>query len=86
LVAGCSEIADTVATAVDSRPNIVFIVADDLGYSDLGIFGSEIPTPNIDALARNGMLLTNFYSGMTCSPTRSMYMRCHAAVRTSAAT
>ncbi len=57
----------------DTRPNIVFIVADDLGYSDLGVYGSEIPTPNIDALANNGMLLTNFYSGMTCSPTRSMF-------------
>lgn len=58
----------------DSRPNIVFIVADDLGYSDLSVFGSEIPTPNLDALANEGMLLTQFYSGMTCSPTRSMFM------------
>ncbi len=45
------------------RPNILFILADDLGYSDLSIFGSEIPTPNLDALARNGMLLTDFYAG-----------------------
>lgn len=58
----------------DSRPNIVFIVADDLGYSDLGIFGSEISTPNIDALANEGMLLTQFYANMLCSPTRAMYM------------
>src|SRR5690606_3520500 len=54
------------------RPNIVLIVADDLGYSDLGVFGSEIPTPNIDALARGGTMLTQFYTSMTCSPTRSM--------------
>jgi arylsulfatase A-like enzyme len=56
------------------RPNILFILADDLGYSDLGVFGSEIPTPNLDALARNGMLLTDFYAGMTCAPTRAMLM------------
>jgi arylsulfatase len=56
------------------RPNILFILADDLGYSDLSVFGSEIPTPNLDALARNGMLLTDFYAGMTCSPTRAMLM------------
>jgi arylsulfatase A-like enzyme len=56
------------------RPNIVLIVADDLGYSDLGIYGSEIPTPNIDALANEGLLLTQFYTSMTCSPTRSMLL------------
>jgi arylsulfatase A-like enzyme len=56
------------------RPNILFILADDLGYSDIGAFGSEIPTPHLDALARSGMLLTNFYAGMTCSPTRAMLM------------
>ncbi|MBN1236936.1 MAG: arylsulfatase [Gammaproteobacteria bacterium] len=55
-----------------ARPNIVLIVADDLGYSDLGAFGGEIPTPNIDALARDGMMLTQFYSSLACSPTRSM--------------
>jgi arylsulfatase len=64
------------ATQVASagRPNILFILADDLGYGDLGIFGSEIPTPNLDALAKDGMLLTDFYAAMTCSPTRSMLM------------
>jgi arylsulfatase A-like enzyme len=56
------------------RPNIIYILADDLGYSDLGVFGSEIPTPNLDALARNGMLLTNFFAGMSCAPTRAMVM------------
>lgn len=56
----------------DPRPNIVLIVADDLGYSDLGVFGGEIPTPNLDALARSGMMLTQFYANMTCSPTRAM--------------
>ncbi len=56
------------------RPNILLIVADDLGYADVGVFGSEIPTPNLDKLARGGMLLTNFYAHMSCSPTRSMLM------------
>ena len=55
-------------------PNIVLIVADDLGYSDLGCFGSEIATPNIDALAREGQLFTNFYTASTCSPSRAMLL------------
>lgn len=57
-----------------ARPNILVIVADDMGYSDLGAFGSEIATPNIDALAAGGRLLTNFHVGATCSPTRSMLL------------
>jgi arylsulfatase len=56
----------------DQRPNILLIVADDLGYADVGAFGGEIPTPNIDELAKNGMMLTRFHANMTCSPTRSM--------------
>ncbi len=62
------------AGVADTRANIVFILADDLGFADLGVFGGEIPTPNLDELARNGMLLTSFYAGMTCSPTRAMLM------------
>jgi len=62
------------APAADTRPNILYIMADDLSYSDLGAFGGEIPTPNLDALANNGMLLTNFYTGLACSPTRAMLM------------
>ncbi len=56
------------------RPNIVLIVADDLGYSDLGSFGGEISTPNLDRLASEGTRFTNFYVAPTCSPTRSMLM------------
>jgi arylsulfatase len=59
---------------VNAPPNIVLILADDLGYADLGYNGSEIPTPNLDQLASEGMLLTNFHAGMTCSPTRAMLM------------
>src|SRR5690242_18473413 len=58
----------------DKRPNIVLIVADDLGYSDLGCFGSEISTPNIDALASQGQLFTNFYTAAACSPSRAMLL------------
>lgn len=58
----------------DNRPNIVLIVADDLGYSDLGCFGSEISTPNIDALAAAGRIFTGFYTAATCSPTRAMLL------------
>jgi len=64
----------TTTTGEARQPNIVLILADDLGYADLGIYGSEIPTPNLDSLAREGMLLTSFYANMTCSPTRSMLM------------
>lgn len=54
------------------RPNILLIVADDLGFSDLGAFGGEIETPHLDALAREGRLLTNFHVAPACSPTRAM--------------
>lgn len=58
----------------DERPNLILIVADDLGFSDLGSFGGEIRTPNVDQLAAGGMRFTNFYVSATCSPTRSMLM------------
>lgn len=57
-----------------TRPNILVIVADDLGYSDIGAFGGEIRTPNLDALARGGVRLTGFHGAPTCSPTRSMLL------------
>ncbi len=55
-------------------PNIILIVADDLGYSDLGVYGSEIKTPNLDNMAKNGIQLTNYHTGPTCGPTRAMLM------------
>jgi arylsulfatase A-like enzyme len=64
----------TSALGQDRRPNIVLIVADDAGYADIGSFGGEISTPNIDALASAGVRFTNFYVGPTCSPTRSMLL------------
>jgi len=56
------------------RPNIVIILADDLGFADMGAFGSEIKTPNLDALAKEGVRFTNFYTNPTCSPTRSVLL------------
>jgi len=56
------------------RPNILLIVADDLGYADLGVHGSEIRTPNIDQLAHTGVLFTQFHTAPMCSPTRSMLL------------
>ena len=56
------------------RPNIVVILADDMGFSDLGAFGSEIKTPNFDALANDGVRFTNFYTHASSSPTRSMLL------------
>jgi len=55
----------------DNRPNILLIVADDLAFTDLGAFGGEIQTPNLDALAASGVRLTQFYVAPTCSPTLS---------------
>lgn len=52
-------------------PNILLIVADDMGYADLGCFGSDISTPNIDQLAREGIRFTNFHSAPSCAPTRA---------------
>jgi len=62
------------ATANERRPNFLVIVADDLGYSDIGAFGGEIATPNLDQLALAGIRLAGFHTAPTCSPTRSMLL------------
>jgi len=61
-------------TAPKGAPNIVFILIDDLGYSDLGCYGSEIKTPNIDSIADRGLRYTNFHVTPLCSPTRAALM------------
>jgi arylsulfatase A-like enzyme len=61
-------------SAKDARPNLILIVADDLGLGDIGAFGSEIETPNLDALAAEGARLTAFHSMPSCSPTRSVLL------------
>ena len=54
----------------DALPNVVVILADDLGFSDLGCYGGEIETPNLNALAENGLRYTQFYNTARCWPTR----------------
>ena len=67
LIAGCNEI---------KRPNIIYILADDLGYGELGVLGQDkIKTPNIDALAASGKLFTQHYSGApVCAPSRAIFL------------
>jgi arylsulfatase len=64
-------LVSTLHGVVPSKPNIVLIMADDMGLSDIGCFGSEIPTPNLDALAAGGLRFTQFYNTARCSPTRA---------------
>lgn len=70
--------SDVVTSSIDkmedARPNVLLIVVDDMGFSDLGSFGGEITTPNLDELAESGVRLTNFHTAATCSPTRAMLM------------
>src|SRR5690242_2591094 len=58
-------------TAQPTRPNVVIFLADDMGFSDLGCYGSEISTPNLDALAKNGLRFTQFYNTARCWPSRA---------------
>ncbi|SVB54426.1 uncharacterized protein METZ01_LOCUS207280, partial [marine metagenome] len=71
---GPDKMLNSASQAGDERPNILLIMADDLGYTDIGAFGSEIRTPNIDSLARSGIAMTNFYAAPTCSPARAMLL------------
>lgn len=74
-VGGCSKKStEPMAVVEDDRPNILLIVADDLGYADLGVHGSSIRTPNIDALAATGRLFTQFHTAPMCAPTRAMLL------------
>jgi arylsulfatase len=59
-------LALVVSGAAEERPNLVVIVADDLGFSDLGCYGSRIRTPNVDALAENGLRFSQFYNTGLC--------------------
>lgn len=73
LAAICASIV-SVAWAAEPKPNIIFIMADDLGNADLGYRGGEIQTPNIDALAKEGVRLESFYGQQVCTPSRAALM------------
>ncbi len=74
LMAICLAAAAGAARAEDGRPNIVFIMADDLGFADVGYRGSEIKTPNIDKLATEGVRMDSFYGEPVCTPARAALM------------
>jgi arylsulfatase A-like enzyme len=73
---GCKNIQNTSEENAETKPNIIFILADDLGYGDLGCYGqSKFETPNLDELAAEGLLFTQHYSGSTvCAPSRASLM------------
>lgn len=72
--AGCGSSVPAGHARPNAKPNVVVILADDLGYSDLGAFGSEIDTPNLDRLANEGRVLGNFHSTPLCATTRAELM------------
>ncbi len=78
LLVACTPEPSTTATdsanGTRTQPNFLLIVADDMGYTDIGAFGGEINTPNLDGLAERGIKLTNFHVASTCAPTRSMLL------------
>lgn len=59
------------SVAATLRPNIILILADDLGFSDIGCYGSEIRTPHLDRLAADGLRFTQFYNAARCCPSRA---------------
>ena len=72
-----SEEFETVADAPAAaavRPNIVFILADDLGYTDIAPYGSEVNTPTLSALAEQGVRFTNYHTAANCAPARAMLL------------
>lgn len=71
LVSGCQSKKETQTAISSDRPNIILIMGDDIGYSDLGCYGSEIQTPNLDRLAEGGLRFQQFYNMAKCDPTRS---------------
>ena len=64
----------TTAHATDKSPNFLLVMADDMGWTDIGPFGGEISTPSLDRLAKEGVIFTDFHVSVSCSPTRSMLL------------
>jgi arylsulfatase len=71
LAAAGAAVVSTSAPATATRPNIIIMMADDMGFSDVGCYGSEIKTPNIDSLAANGIRFTHFRNTARCCPSRT---------------
>ena len=71
LATACATTADPSTPTTAERPNVLLIMVDDMGYSDLGCYGSEIQTPNLDRLASNGIRFTQFYNSAKCETTRA---------------
>lgn len=67
----CKQNQEPVAVGMDERPNIIVILSDDMGYSDISPYGGEIHTPNLQRMADNGLLFTQFYNTARCCPTRA---------------
>ncbi|MDA8744286.1 arylsulfatase [Rubripirellula amarantea] len=74
MLVGCLVTSERLMADTDKRPNIVIIVADDMGFSDLGCYGSSIETPNLDRLAANGLRMVDFHNNAKCSETRASIM------------
>jgi len=72
LCISCTQNSDTLN--VQKKTNVLLVMVDDMGWTDIGPYGSEISTPNIDKLANQGMLFTDFHTSVSCSPTRSMLL------------
>lgn len=70
-------LASVLSAAADSRPNVIVILVDDMGWSDIGCYGGEISTPNLDRLAANGLRYSQFYNTGRCSPTRASLLTGH---------
>ena len=73
-ISGCERASEPTTSADGRQPNIIIVLLDDTGFADLGAYGSEIETPNIDRLAAGGVQFTNFHAAAACSPTRGMLM------------
>jgi arylsulfatase A-like enzyme len=72
-IAGCGQHQEPAGNNV-SRPNILLVMVDDMGWTDLGSYGGEIETPNLDTLAQQSVRFTDFHVSVSCSPTRSMLL------------
>ena len=68
---GFAVVMTAVNTFAQNKPNVIIILVDDMGYSDIGAYGGEVDTPNIDSLAKNGLRFTQNYNSARCYPSRA---------------